>query len=192
MLPAIIGETHVTEALLHRLADVIAHQLEDPREAAHVAGITDAALVALMETEEFEAMLQRERAAWMHPDNSAMRVRLKADIALEDALPTIHRISIDPDLPVQSSLDAFKILKSLSSHDREREEIRSARRNDIQGQGFGDSGFSLTINLSGEQTTLNFDRPKELEDIQAASDHALVIEQEMADLAEGNGEGEKA
>jgi hypothetical protein len=78
----------------------------------HGIGTQDANL--LMGSEWFRHMVDEARSEWSSLKNSKQRVRLKGQLALEEAIPEIYHMIHDTDIPAAARVAAFKELKEVS------------------------------------------------------------------------------
>lgn len=76
--------------------------------------ITAEEAMFLMQSEWFKAMVAEAKAEWASLKNSKQRVRLKGQLALEEAIPTIYGLIGDEGIPAQARVAAFKELKDIS------------------------------------------------------------------------------
>lgn len=158
MLPAIVCNRPFTRTVAERLASCVAYGLETPTRVAEDLGIAPAALISLMENDDFQEIILEARARWNDPNNAAQRTRVKADIILEDALPRLDALIHAGTTSPQDTVRAVSLTHSLTSH---RQELEDAKNQVITGMGGGLNGFTLNITLpdaNGVQRPVNIGR----------------------------------
>lgn len=96
------------------LAADIAADIWDPDVIFERHGISDSQRLALLGSDWFQAMIQEAKTEWSSLKNSKARVRLKGQLALEEAIPTIFQMINDIEVPATARVAAFKELKDLS------------------------------------------------------------------------------
>lgn len=141
MLPVEICGRSVTPALLHDLVGAVAHGVRDLEEVVNSHGMSLAAFRHLLVAPDFQRLMQEEMTRWNAEDNSAERLRVKADIMAEEALPFIYAMITNPNVSPADRNAAFKTVLGLSSHAKEREEARRAEG------GTGGGSWSFTVNV---------------------------------------------
>lgn len=131
----------VTSALAMELAS----GLSEPAEVFTRHGLSDDAAKNLLKDPIFRKMVKEAQAEWSADQNTAERIRLKSQMALEELLLPTFRMAQDPRIPPASRTDAVKLFERLSGVSKS--EMDS---------GGGGPKFILNINLDGKN-------PKEIE-----------------------------
>jgi hypothetical protein len=140
------------------LAAELAADLLPASEVFKKFGYTDADAKRMMADDRFIAMIQDARSEWASIKNSKQRLRIKARLALEEAIPVLFEMVNDWELPAPARVAAFKELKDASA-------IASAGAEEQAGSGSGLP--SVTIYLgdpNGPSVTVNGNRKKDEED----------------------------
>ena len=122
------------------------------------AGLSDAAAVRerygislgqweiLKKSALFRSMLAEAIRTLRGDLNAGNRIKIKADIILEDALPAYDTMIHDKEIPAQARIDAGKLIAAING--------RLIKQNDsVNG---GGTGFTLNINI-GEREKLVLD-----------------------------------
>lgn len=121
------------------IAAELAAGLSDAKAIRERYGISAAQWDILKKNPAFRAMLA-EAVRTMRGDlNAGVRIQKKADIVLEDAIPTYDKMIHDDSIPAASRIDAGKFLAQLSG--------RTAKDPAPAGGG----GFTLNINFPNEK-----------------------------------------
>lgn len=123
------------------LAAELALNLHPPKEIFARHGFSETQAKHLVMNPVFQKMLAEAKAAWGSASNTEGRIRKKASVALEEMMPHMFAMGINPDTGAAGRNEVFKSFKSLSGMDK-------------QEQVSGGSGFQLTINIG--------DTPKEI------------------------------
>ena len=100
----------VTSALAMELAS----GLSEPLEVFSRYGLTEDAAKALLKDPHFRKMVKEAKAEWSADQNTAERIRLKSQMALEELLLPTFRMAQDPRIPPASRTDAVKLFERLS------------------------------------------------------------------------------
>jgi hypothetical protein len=142
--PAIPDNAPNFFALTSTLAMELASQLTSPTEvfARHGFSEDDAKLILADPT--FRNMIKEAKAEWGAEQNTAERIKLKAQMALEELLLPTFTMAKDPRVPPPARMDASKMFERLSGVSKETE-----------GNGGGGPKFVLNINVGS-------DGPKEI------------------------------
>ena len=95
----------------------------------------------LLSSKTFKAMVTAARQEWESPGNAKQRAQLKAQLAVEEAIPEMFNIVRDEKSPDPARVAAFAQLK----------EVGKFERQPADAGGGGGPGFSVIINL-GEKS----------------------------------------
>lgn len=96
------------------LAADLAANLYEPETVFTNHGMSLAAGQELLAQPWFKAMVEQARRDWDALDNVKDRIRTKAQIALEDSIPTVYGIIADKNTPGAARVAAFKELKEVA------------------------------------------------------------------------------
>lgn len=140
----------------YALALEIASQLTPPMEVFRRHGLEEADAKALLANPKFQQLLKQAHAEWNAESNTADRIRLKAQMCLEQLLMPMFQTARSTNTPIAARNETTKIFKDLSGI-TQREE-----------GGGGGAVFKLTINLG------NDDAPREIKGATLEHDDAGV------------------
>lgn len=126
------------------LAMELASQLSPPSEVFARHGITPDDAAAIVADPTFQTMIKEAHAEWKSTGNVAERIKLKAQLALEELLIPTFQMAKDQRIPAPSRTDATKMFERLSGVAKTTEDT-----------GGGGPKFVLSINV-------NADGPKEI------------------------------
>ncbi len=127
------------------LALELASQLTEPSEVFARHGIAEEDQLKLLQDPVFQAMVKEAKLEWESDQNVNDRIRLKAQMALEELLLPTFTLAKDPRVPPPARLDAAKMFERLSGVSKQAEDA-----------GGGGPKFVLSINV-------NADEPKSIE-----------------------------
>lgn len=96
------------------LAVDLASEIWGQTEVFRRHGLTEAEGEQLLGSTWFQEMLREARAEWTSLRGSKQRVKLKGQIALEEAIPLIYELITDSAIPATARVAAFKELKDVS------------------------------------------------------------------------------
>jgi len=96
------------------LAADLAADLYDQETVFRNHGLSLEAGKALLAQPWFEAMVAQARRDWGALDNVRDRIRTKAQIALEDSIPTVYGLIHDKTTPGAARVAAFKEMKEIA------------------------------------------------------------------------------
>lgn len=119
------------------LATELAQQLSPPSEVFARAGLSQDDALKLLNSPEFQAMLKAAKAEWNAVGSTPERIKLKAQMALEELMLPQFRMAMDPKTPATARNDAFKSFERLAE---------AGKSSDVGGGGGGPK-FVLNINL---------------------------------------------
>lgn len=129
------------------LAAELAADIHPQNEIFDRYGLTAEEGERLLANPIFDDMVDQARKDWHSIKNVKSRVKLKARIAIEEALPTLYKLISDANEPGSARVSAFKELKDIADVVEKTE----------QGGAEGNRLPSVTI-VFGQQT----DEPKEM------------------------------
>jgi hypothetical protein len=124
------------------LAVELASGLSPPSDVFDRYGISKEDAVLLLSDNVFKRMLKEAHAEWNAADNTPDRIRLKAQMALEELLAPTFMLAQDPRVPAVSRNDATKLFERLSGV--------AKQSDDSGGQG---PKFVLTISVGKQEET---------------------------------------
>jgi hypothetical protein len=117
----------------------------------------------LLGSRTFRNMVDAAKAEWAAPGNAKNRAQLKAQLAVEEAIPDIFGIVSDAKEPAPARVAAFSQLR----------EVGKFEKAPMEQSGRGGPGFSVTINLGEQVMTISGDAPQStVEDAEEAIDGA--------------------
>jgi hypothetical protein len=131
------------EQRLHQLAAGLAKDVEDTDALLARLGFTRDDYNELAETRAFRAMLDQALGEWAGANNTHKRIKLKAAVNVEQALPHFFHAMIDPKEPLSSKVKAFEIVSRVAG-------LGNPEPTHV-GNG---QYFKLEINLGGGKTPL--------------------------------------
>ena len=126
------------ETRLRDLATAIAKDVEDIDKLLERLGFTRQDYNELAETRAFKSILSQATSEWEGAGNTHKRIKLKAAINIENALPRFYHAMIDPKEPLSSKVKAFEVVSR----------VAGLGNPEIQAGG-GGQFFKLEINLGG-------------------------------------------
>lgn len=136
-----------TEAsvMLEHLNSHIAHELalglSDAASIRERYGISDAQWDHLRKNPAFRSMLAEAIQKFKGDQNAGERIKIKADIVLEDAIPAYDKMIHSKEIPASERVNAGKLLAQLAG-----------RTKDSGGApALGNGGFTLNINMAGRE-----------------------------------------
>lgn len=96
------------------LATEIAQQLSPPSEIFARAGLSKEDALKLLNQPEFQAMVKAAKSEWNAVGSTPERIKLKAQMALEELMLPQFRMAMDPKTPATARNDAFKSFERLA------------------------------------------------------------------------------
>lgn len=137
-------------ALNAHIATELAAGLSDAAGIREKYGITTAQWDKLKKSPAFRHMLAEAVKQLGGDMNASARIRMKADIILEDALPAYDAMIHDTKAPAQARIDAGKLIAAING--------RTGKQGDgTPGSAGGGGGFILNINLGDRAEKLVID-----------------------------------
>jgi hypothetical protein len=106
-------------------------------------GFTQQDYEELAQTRTFKLMLEQASAEWAGAANTHKRVRLKAAVNIEEALPSLYNGMVSMTEPLSSRVKAFEIMARIGG---------LGNPDPVQGQ--AGSSFQLTIHLDGDKAPM--------------------------------------
>jgi hypothetical protein len=103
-----------------------------------VLGFTSQEYIDLTETRMFRLMLRQAQDEWEGASNTHKRIKLKAAVNIEQALPHFYTAMVDPKEPLSSKVKAFEVVSR----------VAGLGQTEPVGAGAGQF-FKLEINLGG-------------------------------------------
>jgi hypothetical protein len=126
------------EQRLRELANGIVRGIQTPEEVLSILGFTSTEYTDLSETRMFRQMLRQEQDEWEGASNTHKRIKLKAAVNIEQALPHFYTAMTDPKEPLSSKVKAFEVVSR----------VAGLGNPEPMGAGAGQF-FKLEINLGG-------------------------------------------
>lgn len=126
------------------LALELAQRLSPPADVFRRAGLNDADAMALLRSPEFTAMVKAAKAEWDGVGNIPERIRLKAQMALEELMLPQFQMARDSRTPATARNEAFKSFERLAGTSQALE----------LNPGPNSPRFILNINLGGAAKTI--------------------------------------
>jgi hypothetical protein len=98
------------ERRLRELALGLAKQIEDPRDLLSRLGFTSDDYRELCETRTFRDILRQASSEWEGAGNTHKRIKLKAAVNIEEALPSFYQAMVDPKEALSSRVKALEVI----------------------------------------------------------------------------------
>jgi hypothetical protein len=105
--------TEDDEQRLRELAIGIARQIEEPLAVIDRLGFTSDDYDELSQTRMFKTMLAQAINEWEGAANTHKRIKQKAAVNVEEALPHFYRAMTDPKEPLSSKVKALEIVSRI-------------------------------------------------------------------------------
>ena len=128
------------EARLRELANAIAKDVEDNDKLLERLGFTREDYDTLCETRTFKAMLNEAAGEWEGASNTHKRIKLKAAINVEQALPHFFQAMTGDKEPLSSKVKALEVVAR----------VAGLGNTELAPAG-GGQYFKLEINLGGNK-----------------------------------------
>lgn len=135
-LPQTVSEFNALSDKDSRLAVEVAVQIRPISEVLTAYSISRSDLVRKLKDPMFRDMVKQAKSIWSSDLSIKERIRLKAQVCVEDSLLEVFGIVHNVDMAVPAKLDAFKQLARVA-------EVDSPER----GKGGDGSRFTVSINL---------------------------------------------
>lgn len=129
-------------ALSAHIVSELAAGLSDAAACRERYGISQKQWDQLKKSPVFREMLTEAVKKFRGDLNAGVRIQMKADIVLEDAIPAYDAMIHSKEVPAQSKIDAGKLIAQLAGRNSKPGEI---------GAPVAGSGFTLNINLGGSE-----------------------------------------
>ncbi len=123
------------------LARDLAQDLYTMDELIERHGLSRVIIRKLLKSKTFKAMVTAARGEWASPGNAKNRAQLKAQLAVEEAIPELYAIVTDKEEAAPARVSAFSQLR----------EVGKFEKAPAEQAGSGGPGFAITINL-GDST----------------------------------------
>lgn len=123
------------------LAMELAADLTEPSEIFARHGFSPEMAVELLQNDHFKKLIVEAKAEWSADSNITERIRLKAQMALEELLLPTFTLAKDPRVPPPSRTDAVKLFERLSLVSKS-----------VEDGGGGGPRFILSINVGNTGT----------------------------------------
>jgi len=141
---------HNDEQRLRELATGIAKDVEDIDKLLERLGFTRTDYNELIETRTFKTILNQALAEWEGAANTHKRIKLKAAINIEEALPHFYTETINPKEALSSKVKAFEAIAR----------VAGLGQTELTQGGTGQF-FKLEINLGDNKPALVIDYDSE-------------------------------
>jgi hypothetical protein len=132
------------EKRLRDLAHGIVRGIEEPKTVLNRLGFTSDDYEVLADTRAFRQMLGEAQSEWEGAGNTHKRIKLKAAVNIEEALPHFYLAMTDPKEPLSSKVKAFEVVSK----------VAGLGMNEPVAAGAGQS-FNLQINLGAGVTPIS-------------------------------------
>lgn len=114
MLPAPTLEiTDADEDRLRTLANELAKGIEDEEDLLKRLGFTRADYDMLAQTRMFKQMLDQAASEWIGASNTQKRIKLKAAVNVEQALPSFYTAMTNPKEPLASRVKVLEVVSRI-------------------------------------------------------------------------------
>jgi hypothetical protein len=102
------------ETRLRDLAHGIVRGIEEPKTVLSRLGFTSDDYEVLADTRAFRQMLGEAQSEWEGAGNTHKRIKLKAAVNIEEALPHFYQAMTDPKEPLSSKVKAFEVVSRVA------------------------------------------------------------------------------
>ena len=153
------------EQKLRDLANGIVRGIEEPQAIIERLGFTSSDYGDLSETRMFRQMLRQAQDEWEGAVNTHKRIKLKAAVNIEEALPHFYKAMTSDKEPLSSKVKAFEVVSR----------VAGLGNPEPLNAGAGQF-FKLEINLGGGVAPM----------VLASGVENMVIEHEAATLTQSN------
>jgi hypothetical protein len=153
--------TKQDEQKLRDLAAAIVRGIEEPETVLTRLGLTSSDYIDLSETRMFRLMLRTAQDEWEGASNTHKRIKLKAAVNIEEALPHFFKAMTSEKEPLSSKVKAFEVVSRVAGLGQT-EQVAS---------GAGQF-FKLEINLGGNIPPM----------VLGAGVESMTIEHEMQEM----------
>jgi hypothetical protein len=106
--------TKQDEQKLRELANGIVRSIQTPEEILARLDLTTSDYAELSETRMFRQMLRQAQDEWEGASNTHKRIKLKAAVNIEQALPHFYQEMINPKEPLSSKVKAFEVVSRVA------------------------------------------------------------------------------
>jgi hypothetical protein len=106
--------TKQDEQKLRDLASGIVRGIEEPIAILERLGLTSDDYTELSETRMFRQMLRTAQEEWEGASNTHKRIKLKAAVNIEEALPHFFRAMTSGNEPLSSKVKAFEVVSRVA------------------------------------------------------------------------------
>ncbi len=145
------------EDLAPTLARDLAQDLYTMDELIQRHGLNQTIIRKLLRSKSFKAMVTAARGEWASPGNAKNRAQLKAQLAIEEAIPDMYKIVTDKEEAATARVSAFSQLR----------EVGKFEKAPAEQAGSGGPGFSVTINLGNNTLKVTGTPHKNVAEIEA-------------------------
>jgi hypothetical protein len=157
--------TKQDEQKLRELAAGIVRGIEDPETILARLGLTSSDYTDLSETRMFRQMLRTAQDEWEGASNTHKRIKLKAAVNIEEALPHFYKAMTSDKEPLSSKVKAFEVVSR----------VAGLGQTEPINAGAGQF-FKLEINLGGNIPSM----------VLASGVESVTIEHQTATLTQSN------
>jgi hypothetical protein len=102
------------EKRLRDLASGLIRGIEEPETVMSRCGFSPGDYTELCETRMFRQMLTEAQEEWEGARNTHKRIKLKAAVNIEEALPHFFQAMTDPKEPLSSKVKAFEVVSRVA------------------------------------------------------------------------------
>jgi len=102
------------EMRLRELANGIVRAVEEPEPLLDRLGFTSSDYAELSETRMFRQMLTQAQSEWEGASNTHKRIKLKAAVNIEEALPHFYKAMTSEKEPLSSKVKAFEVVAKVA------------------------------------------------------------------------------
>jgi hypothetical protein len=138
------------DALSATIAMEIAAGLATPESVCARYGITDAQWKVLKKNATFRAMLKDALERLSGDMNAGSRIKLKADVLLEDNLSVLDQVANDKDAQSMARIKAVEVIAGLAGRG-------PASQKNVEGA--GGNSFSLNIVIGDREVKIESEKP---------------------------------
>ena len=106
--------TKQDEQKLRELAAGVVRGIEEPEAILARLGLTSSDYTDLSETRMFRQMLRTAQDEWEGASNTHKRIKLKAAVNIEEALPHFYKAMTSDKEPLSSKVKAFEVVSRVA------------------------------------------------------------------------------
>lgn len=137
------GITAFLDPSLASLAREIAMDLQEVDKILAAHGLSREEFEKLQGDPTFTKLFQAAVTEWNAASSTPERIRLKAQVMVEESLPSLHTATVDDKIPLAQRVEALKFTSKLAALVDEKGGV-------LGGRGPVSGGFSISINIGSD------------------------------------------